>query len=205
MNPVVLASRSPRRKALLKQINMPFIVHPSDIDENLNRNVPPEQFVEILAQRKATNIAVNYANTLTIGADTIVVAENQMLGKPSDEHEAFELLTLLSGQTHQVFSGVCLVITDKDKKQRRITTFHAVTNVTFTDLTGEEIKRYIKSGSPMDKAGAYGIQDDWGSLFVSRIDGDYYNVVGFPLQKFYSTLKDFAPEYLPEPEVAERL
>lgn len=205
MNPVVLASRSPRRKALLKQINMSFIVHPSDVDENMYEDIDPEQYVEILARRKATDIAVKYANTLTIGADTIVVCNDHILGKPADENKAIDLLKTLSGQTHQVYSGVCLLVTDESKQPLKATSFHAVTNVTFAELSDEEIVQYVRSGSPMDKAGAYGIQDDWGSLFVSHIDGDYYNVVGFPLHKFYSILKEFAPGYLPSPEVMERL
>lgn len=203
MNPIVLASRSPRRKALLQQINLKFIVHPSEVEEHLDGHPEPSSLVETLAQMKALDIATKYSNAMTIGADTVVVVDDHILGKPSDEEEAFHLLRKLSGRTHQVFSGVCLVITDQNKKQDKLVTFHAITNVTFTELSDGEINNYIRSGSPMDKAGAYGIQDDWGSLFVSSIDGDYYNVVGFPLQKFYATLKEFAPEYLPKPEFME--
>lgn len=203
MNPIVLASRSPRRKALLQQINLPFIVHPSEVEEHLDENIEPPLLVEMLARQKALDIAPRYSNALTIGADTVVVADDHILGKPSNEKEAFHLLHLLSGRTHQVYSGVCLVITNHSREKEKLVTFHAVTNVTFNEISDGEINNYIRSGSPMDKAGGYGIQDDWGALFVTRIDGDYYNVVGFPLQKFYSILKEFAPEYLPKPEVTK--
>jgi len=172
-------------------------VHPSNVSEDTDREFSPSELVEKLARRKAIDVAQNYRSALVIGADTIVVHQGDILGKPGSEYEAIRLLKRLSGDTHEVYSGVCLVLTNAQKGLQKTTSFYACTRVTFSSLSDQEIEEYVKTGSPMDKAGAYGIQDDWGSLFVSEIHGDYYNVVGFPLQKFYSVLKDFAPEYLP--------
>lgn len=201
MKQIVLASQSPRRKNLLSQINLTFIIHPSSVEESFDPSVKPEKIVEQLALDKARDVATNYASALTIGADTIVVLDNEILGKPVDEPDAFRLLKKLSGNIHEVYSGVCLLLTDEHKSFTEYITFHEVTEVTFAELSDQEIWDYIQTGSPMDKAGAYGIQDDWGSLFVSRIEGDYYNVVGFPLHRFYERLKDFAPEFLPRASV----
>ncbi|HKJ30841.1 MAG TPA: Maf family protein [Balneolales bacterium] len=197
MKPIILASQSPRRRALLSQINLTFTVHPSNVSEDTDREFSPSELVEKLARRKAIDVAQNYRSALVIGADTIVVHQGDILGKPGSEYEAIRLLKRLSADTHEVYSGVCLVLTNAQKGLQKTTSFYACTRVTFSSLSDQEIEEYVKTGSPMDKAGAYGIQDDWGSLFVSEIHGDYYNVVGFPLQKFYSVLKDFAPEYLP--------
>jgi septum formation protein len=197
LKPIILASQSPRRRALLSQINLSFTVHPSNISEDNNQNLSPVELVKKLARQKAMDIAQNYRSTLVIGADTIVVHNDEILGKPNDEYEAGLLLKRLSDDTHEVYSGVCLVLTNPHKSASKTTSFYERTEVTFANLSEQEIDDYIKTGSPMDKAGAYGIQDDWGSLFVKKIQGDYYNVVGFPLHKFYSVLKEFAPEYLP--------
>lgn len=197
LNQIILASQSPRRKNLLSQINLTFIIHPSSLNEDFDPANEPGTIVENLASLKAMDVAANYASALTIGADTIVVYDDEILGKPVDESDAFRLLKTLSGNIHQVYSGVCLILTDEDKSVIKRTCFHEITKVTFSELDDQEIWDYIQTGNPMDKAGAYGIQDDWGSLFVSNIEGDYYNVVGFPLHRFYEELKRFAPEYLP--------
>ena len=197
MKPIILASQSPRRRALLSQINLTFTVHPSNVNEDTDQEYEPSEFVELLARRKAMDVALNYRSTLVIGADTIVVHDDEILGKPINEYDAIQILKRLSGNNHDVYSGVCLVLTNAQKGLQKTISFHSRTTVTFSDLSDQEIDDYVRTGSPMDKAGAYGIQDDWGSLFVSEIHGDYYNVVGFPLQKFYSVLKNFAPEYLP--------
>lgn len=197
MNQIILASQSPRRKNLLSQINLTFIIHPSSLKEEYDPSLDPGTIVEYLASMKASDVAGNYASALTIGADTIVVFKDEILGKPEDDSGAYQLLRKLSGNVHKVYSGVCLVLTDENKSVLKSTCFHEVTKVTFSDMDDREIWDYIQTGSPMDKAGAYGIQDDWGSLFVSKIEGDYYNVVGFPLHHFYKELKHFAPEFLP--------
>lgn len=182
---------------MLTQINLSFSVHPSNVSEEVQDYFSPSELVERLARRKAMDVAKNYRSTLVIGADTIVVHDGDILGKPGSKYDAVNLLKRLSGNTHEVFSGVCLILTNSSKNISKTISFYERTEVTFSDLNQQEIEDYVKTGSPMDKAGAYGIQDDWGSLFVTKINGDYYNVVGFPLQKFYTVLKDFAPDFLP--------
>lgn len=194
---IILASKSPRRKYLLEQINLKFDVIASSVLEYTEEELTPAEFAEKMALSKASDVARSVNNALIIGADTIVVHDDEILGKPVDDEDAKKLLKRLSGHTHNVYTGVALLRTDQEGELEHSITFYSKTNVVFAKLDEKEIEEYIKSGSPMDKAGAYGIQDDWGSLFVKRIDGDYYNVVGFPLQKFYTMMKSFAPEALP--------
>lgn len=194
---IILASASPRRKKLLQQINLPFSVETSKASEAYNPDHDPSEIVRKLALRKAQLIAESKRDVLVIGADTIVVFKNQILEKPATAEEAGKMLAQLSGNTHQVLTGVALVKKDKTGNNDLTTAFFEKTDVTFGVLDATEIKEYVKSGSPMDKAGAYGIQDDWGSVFVKKITGDYYNVVGFPLHSFYTTLKHYFPELIP--------
>ncbi|MEX0686030.1 MAG: Maf family protein [Balneolales bacterium] len=198
MKTIILASASPRRKKLLEQINLNFITAPQDIVETIDHQIEPNLFAVSTARRKAEKAASSIADALIIGSDTIVVHDDKVLGKPSDETEAFYMLSQLSDNSHLVITGVTLIITGPGGNILNQTEFSEHTTVTFSKLNKKEILEYIKTGSPMDKAGAYGIQDDWGSVFVSQIKGDYYNVVGFPLHKFYQTLKNFAPQYLPK-------
>lgn len=192
-NSIILASASPRRKQLLGMLYADMRIIPSSVDEPAPNGQKPSDYAMELARLKAADVAVNYPESLVIGSDTIVVLKDRILGKPSGPEEAFSMLRHLSGQTHTVVSAVCLVL-----KGDNIRVFFESTSVTFAELSDTEINRYIATGSPLDKAGAYGIQDDLGALFVSRIEGDYYNVVGFPLHRFYTELKDFAPEYRPK-------
>ncbi|MEX0771557.1 MAG: Maf family protein [Balneolales bacterium] len=194
---IILASASPRRKSLLEQINLKFETAPQNIDEAIDTTVSPESFAVSTARRKAEKAASEFSDALIIGSDTIVVYKGEVLGKPAVEAEAFSMLKKLSGNTHTVITGVVLIRTGAEGQMQSKEEFFEYTKVTFSPLEEDEIRDYIKTGSPMDKAGAYGIQDDWGSVFVNRIEGDYYNVVGFPLNRFYQTLKIFAPEYLP--------
>ena len=194
---IILASRSPRRKKLLEQINLSFEVSISDADESFNANEQPADIVQLLASRKAEDVAGSHEDALIIGADTIVVFKNDILEKPTTPSHAREMLNSLSGKTHEVYTGVTLIKTDYRGNINESFSFFEQTSVTFGDLSDEEIDQYVRTGSPMDKAGAYGIQDDWGALFVERIEGDYNNVVGFPLFRFYQHLKNFAPECLP--------
>lgn len=192
--PFVLASGSPRRRRLLDRIGMEFDVDVSHVEEYISEGAQPAALVEELAIRKARDVSARHPDSLTLGADTIVVLDNEILGKPSDADEATEMLRRLSNNTHVVYTGIALVYRD------RVVTQHEATRVTFVEMTDDEIEAYIASGSPMDKAGAYGIQDDRGALFVRRIEGDYYNVVGLPLQLFYRTIKMhyndlLAPDY----------
>lgn len=185
---VVLASSSPRRKKLLEQINLTFDICPSEIDEIFDDDLPPEQIVMNLAKMKGENVALKKPNSLIIAADTIVFYNGVILGKPANKEEACIMLKTLSGQSHHVYTGVYTAKTDEESVINSFSIFEK-TIVTFGTLTDEEILKYINEHSPYDKAGSYGIQDDFGSLFVKRIKGDYNNVVGFPLYSFYQTLK----------------
>jgi len=190
---VVLASSSPRRKNLLEQINLSFDVCPSAIDEIADESLLPELVVVDLAEQKGRDVAEKKPNSLIIAADTIVYFDNQILGKPASRDEAYQMLKKLSGNSHAVYTGVYAAKTNDSDIVNSFTMFEK-TIVTFGALTDEEILKYIDKESPYDKAGSYGIQDDLGCLFVERIDGDYNNVVGFPLYKFYRSLVSTFPE-----------
>lgn len=174
----ILASRSPRRIELLKNIGLDPKVIPADIDESQIKTDDPAEMVKRLSMLKALHVAKSWAgrDCLCIGADTCVYLDGEILGKPADPEDAARMLRMLSGKTHQVYTGYTAV---------RTTTMEAVaaaemTGVTFRSLTEEEIAAYVKSGEPMDKAGAYGIQE-LGSLFIKGVEGDYFNVVGLPV------------------------
>ena len=190
---IVLASQSPRRKNLLTQLGLKFEVIPSNTEEIITSD-NPVSIVEELSAQKSLEVSKEIDNAFIIGADTIVVFENEILGKPVDKSDAFNMLSLLSNQTHSVFTGVS-VVKKNDGKILAHHQFVVETKVTFSALTESEIDAYIETGSPMDKAGAYGIQDDWGAVFVKEVEGDFYNVVGFPLNKFYQEMKTLEPEF----------
>jgi len=192
---VVLASSSPRRKNLLEQINLSFDVCPSEVDEVFDESLLPEEVVVDLAVRKGRNVAERKPNSLIIAADTVVYFNEQILGKPANRNEAYQILKKLSGNSHAVFTGVYTAKTDDSGIVNSFTMFEK-TIVTFGTLTDEEIFKYIDKESPYDKAGSYGIQDDLGCLFVERIDGDYNNVVGFPLYRFYRFLASTFPDVI---------
>lgn len=177
----------------MEQLGLPFEVATSNINEDIDETDPAEM-VEKLAFFKAREVSGQFPKSLIIGADTTVVYSGEILGKPKDEIQANEILMKLSGSIHTVFTGIALILTDKNGLIESKKTFSEQTKVKFSPLTSQEIDDYIKSGSPFDKAGAYGIQDDVGALFVEGIEGDYYNVVGFPLNRFYRELKNFNPE-----------
>lgn len=188
--PLILASKSPRRRLLLEQIGIPFTIEISHTEETIPEQISPSEIVQSLALQKAETVADRFPEALTLGADTIVVLNNSILGKPVDEDEAREMLRRLSGNTHTVYTGLALVhpITNRQK------TAFEKTDVTFASMSEEEIYTYVSTGSPLDKAGAYGIQDDRGALFISGIHGDYYNVVGLPLHRLYHLLKSEFPD-----------
>lgn len=174
-------------------------VIPSAVEEPPYASGSPAGYAEGLARLKAADVARQHADALVIGADTIVVLGDQILGKPENADHACEMLRSLSGNTHTVISAVCLIRIGSDPESgATVRLFSEKTEVTFGSLSDREIRSYVAGGSPMDKAGAYGIQDDLGALFVARIDGDYYTVVGFPMRRFYTELAAFAPECLPE-------
>lgn len=181
---IVLASQSPRRREIMEQVGLRFIVHPADVDEMMDKSLPIPQAIERLALSKALNVAKLYPNNIVIGADTLVCLNKQVLGKPQDEQGAREMLRLLSGQTHQVITGVAICADGKEE------CFHSVSDVTFYPLSDEEITAYINSKEPFDKAGSYGIQGK-GAVFVAKIVGDYYNIVGLPIAKLMQRLKAY--------------
>jgi len=194
---IILASGSPRRKTLLQQIDLAFKVQVSSVDESYDSALSGNEVVQLLAERKARDVAQQQQQALVIGADTIVVFDNRILEKPGSPEEARQMLAALSGQTHQVLTGVTLCKVGNEQNIVESRTFVETTDVRFGELRSGDIDRYVASGRPMDKAGSYGIQDDYGAIFVQQIEGDYYNVVGFPLHRFYNEMHRFAPEFLP--------
>ena len=180
---VVLASASPRRKLILENAGYSVTVRVSDADETLPENITPEKAVEHLAKVKA-NAVERKTDELVIGADTVVVLDGEILGKPADEDDAFKMLTALSGRKHKVYTGVCIIYNEKEE------IFHDCTEVEFYPLLPDEIRAYIKTGEPMDKAGSYGIQEK-GSLFVKGIVGDYFSVMGLPVALINQKIKVF--------------
>ena len=183
----ILASASPRRRELLRQIELPFEVSPSEADENIERETP-ELLVEELSRRKCAEVGNRIGGEcLVLGADTVVALGDQVLGKPGTEERAAEMLRMLSGKAHKVCTGVTLGEFREGKLQRQ-TTFSEVTEVFLYPLSEGEIREYIASGEPMDKAGAYGIQGRF-AKFVKKIYGDYNNVVGLPAARVYQEIK----------------
>lgn len=183
---LILASASPRRQELLKVFGCPFTVRAADIDETMNPDKAPFDEVARVSRQKAQAIAAGQDDVI-IAADTIVVCCGKVLGKPRDAEDARRMLSLLSGRDHQVMTG-CTVM-----RGSRAVTFTEVTDLHFRPLLPQEIRRYILTGEPMDKAGAYGIQGG-AALFCQRMEGDYYNVMGLPLCRLGQVLRDMAPE-----------
>ncbi len=177
---ILLASGSPRRRELLSLFSIPFTVHPADIDETMDPNHAPADEVAKVSRRKALAVK-RAAGETVIAADTIVVCGGKVLGKPRSPEEAAQMLQMLSGRDHQVMTG-CTVLTEAGSE-----TFTEITDLHFRPLSAAEIQRYIASGEPMDKAGAYGIQGG-AALFCEKIVGDYYNVMGLPVCRLYQTL-----------------
>jgi septum formation protein len=188
---LILASRSPRRQQLLRQIGLQFDCIPSGVEEIIDGTVTPAEHVTILAERKARDVALRLSGGIVIGADTIVVHEDEIIEKPADAADAVRMLQRLSNQKHEVFTGYSLV----EAGSERVLTRFVRTHVWFRRLSTDEIVSYVESGSPMDKAGAYGIQDDFGAVFVRRIIGDFYNVMGLPLCDFYCAYRRFTNQH----------
>jgi len=183
---LVLASASPRRQQLLEHVGFAFEVVVPNVDEDaVPTSMPPSDYVQELAKRKAfAGATLVKGAALVIGCDTTVVIDGRVLNKPRDAAEATAMLGLLSGRTHTVFTGISIV----DTLTSSVFTDVSATDVTFRELRQIEIATYVESGSPMDKAGAYGIQDDAGALFVERVNGCYYTVVGLPLSMLSTML-----------------
>jgi len=171
----------------LKQIGLKFRVIPSHVSEVLSSGQSPGDNAKRIAVDKAAEVASRLRKGIVIGADTIVVLDHHVLGKPTSKDDAKRMLKLLSGREHSVYTGFSLVDVETKKHLEGV----EETKVRFRKLDEKEIISYIDSGSPMDKAGSYGIQDDYGAVFVEKVNGCFYNVVGFPLARFYSTLQRF--------------
>jgi len=180
----ILASKSPRRKHLLNQIGFKFSIVPSRFKENSNSEIPPEALAESLARGKAMKVAQMYKNKIIIGADTVVSLDGKLFGKPRDHQESYKMLKTLSGKSHEVITGVSLILLNENIDY----TFNQTTYVTLTNISDEEIFAYVKKFNPLDKAGSYGIQDSF-SIFIKNINGCYFNVMGFPLSKFFQKYK----------------
>ncbi len=178
---IILASGSPRRRELLTQAGIEFEVDPADIEEITGETLP-SKVVEDLSRQKALSVSEHHKGQMVLAADTVVAFDDEILGKPKDEDDAFRMLTELSGRTHQVYTGVTIVDANGLAK-----TFSECTMVSMYENSAEQIKKYISSGEPMDKAGAYGIQG-LGAVLVKEIQGDYNNVVGLPLARVYREL-----------------
>ncbi len=184
MKKIILASASPRRKELMKNITNDFLTIASLKEENLPQNIEAEKAPVFLAQQKAQDIFSSNPEGIVIGCDTVVIIDDKILGKPKDKKDAYNMLSTLSGNTHKVITGCCILSKDKIK------IFSAKTLVKFYPLSDDEIYKYIDSGDCFDKAGAYGIQS-FGMLFVEGIDGDFFNVVGLPVARLKRELEEF--------------
>ncbi len=181
---LVLASKSPRRHQILRDAGIPFVVRASDVLEERRSGEPAIDYVRRLAEEKAFAVAMG-AGEVVLGADTVVVIDGQVLEKPRDAADALRMLRLLSRREHEVITGICL------RAESRKIVDHAATRVRFVSLTDEELKAYVASGEPMDKAGAYAIQG-LASKFIDRIEGDYFNVVGLPVALVYRYWKEIS-------------
>ena len=185
---IILASNSPRRKELLAGLDLQFEVRVlQDIDESYPADLPTHKIAEFISEKKADAYVETMADDeLVITADTVVILGDEVMGKPHDETDAKRMLGELSGRTHQVATGVTL-----STRQRQMS-FSVVTNVTFKELSADEIDYYVRTYQPMDKAGAYGIQEWIGYIGVTALEGSYFNVMGLPVQRIYEALKRFA-------------
>jgi len=191
MLPIYLASASPRRKALLEQLGIPFSILVCPVEEELKDGVNHAQQVMFLAEMKARTAAREVTGGLVIGADTLVVCDGRVLGKPADVPEAVRMLSLLEGNEHEVYTGLAIV----QKPSGRTATAHECTKVRFKPLKTDQIKRYAATGEPLGKAGSYAVQG-LGAIFIDRIEGCYNNVVGLPLALLAVMLREFGVDVL---------
>ncbi len=180
---IVLGSGSPRRAELLKALEFDFEIHPANIDESIPSDINAQSAAVYLAKEKVAHLAHKFSDALIITADTVVVSQNQVLGKPENQHQALEMLEALQGKTHQVITGVSLLF-----KEKRLS-FSESTEVAFLPLSTQKIQHYIQHYKPFDKAGSYGIQEWMGMIGVQKINGCYYNVMGLPTSKLYSSIE----------------
>jgi len=181
---IILASKSPRRQELLKLMDLEFRIVLKEVDESYPDNLTPEEIAVFIAQKKAAAFDEEVSDEVVLTADTIVSIDGHILGKPETPEHAIEMLKMLSGKTHQVITGVCLLY------QHKYNNFFDVSDVSFRTLNDEEIKNYVAKYKPMDKAGSYGIQEWIGLAGIKKINGSYTNVVGLPTEKLYNELQN---------------
>lgn len=184
MKPIILASNSPRRTEILRIAGIEHRVIPSTIEEKIDPAKSPIETALSLAKQKAKDIYMKYPDSIVIGADTLVIIDTMVLGKPIDRSDAYRMLKLLSGKTHQVVTAYCIITKEREYQG------YSQTDVTFGKLSDDEIAVYLDTGDPYDKAGAYGIQG-FASKYIKRIEGDYFNVVGLPIYDIYQVIKNF--------------
>ena len=177
---IILASKSPRRIEILKMIGLDFDIIPSKLDEKIKIDLKRKSFAEYWSKEKAKLISNQYPDRLVIGADTIVICEDKILGKPKDKNDSKNMLKMLSGNIHEVITGVTLICKNKQISN----TFSESTKVVVRNIPSDQIKFYINNYNTTDKAGSYGIQE-WFSIWIKKIDGCYFNVVGLPISRFY--------------------
>lgn len=181
---VILASASPRRKEILGKTGIDFEVQVSDCDENIDEK-QPDKLVMKLSELKARDVAAKNSDAIIIGSDTVVAHKGHIMGKPADRAEAISMIKSFAGDIHQVYTGVTIIVPNE-----KTYTYNVCTDVHVLPMTDEEIERYVDTGEPMDKAGAYAIQGLF-APFISKIDGDYYNVVGLPISSVYAIMKKY--------------
>jgi len=191
MKTIILASASPRRKEILEKTGLKFKVDKSGCEEKTDPGMRPHEIARFLSREKARHVAAKYRNALVIAADTLVVLRGRLFGKPRNEEDAKEMLKALSGKAHSVITGFTIIDTASNKELSR----SVQSKVFFKRLSRDEIAAYIRSGEPLDKAGAYGIQG-LGALLVRRIEGDFFNVMGLPLHALTISLKKFGVNIL---------
>jgi septum formation protein len=182
---LILASSSPRRQYLMREAGFDFTVEKPDVEESFPEELPVEQVARYLANKKAEYFRKDLHNQIIVTADTVVILDGEIMNKPADRNEAIAMLSRLSGKTHLVMTGVCILSTEKEES------FDDTTEVTFRKLTQEEIEFYVDQYKPYDKAGAYGAQDFIGMIAIEKIKGSYFNVMGLPIHKVYEHLKSW--------------
>ena len=190
LHTLILASTSPRRKDLLSQIGLTFTIVPSDFEEDMSLPLSPDMLTMHLSKEKALAVAKDYPDAVIIGADTVVAIDGAVLGKAHTNEDAQRMLSMLSGKTHQVITGLTVIIPAGESPTgvQIIESVASINDVTFKPLAGEEIEWYIQTGEPLEKAGAYGIQG-LGAMFVEKIEGSYSGIVGLPLEILYEIFR----------------
>jgi septum formation protein len=184
--PLILGSTSPRRQYLMREVGFSFTIEKPDVEESFPPDLPVEDVAKYLATKKAEYFRPSITDQVVVTADTVVIINNYILNKPQDRLEAIEMLTVLSGKTHRVMTGVCIISAEKEES------FNDTTEVTFKALTRTEIEFYVDTYKPYDKAGAYGAQDWIGMVAIEKIQGSYFNVMGLPIHKVHQHLMNWA-------------